>query len=124
MMGYEHSNDCDCEVCESYREYDLQQKPEVQACAVLIRKVYEFAGGGGDLHSIIDDDNVDWIPEPDDPWIGEYRKRKGPLNKKRQTYSGLEKAERACVVALAELSIDERYAAINLAHEQMNGATP
>lgn len=115
-MAYHYDEDCDCETCEETRESELKQKPEVLACADLVRKVYEFHPAGADLHCIIDDGNVDCLIDPDDDWIGECRRRKEPLRKKRQTYAGLERAERACMKAMADLTVDERLAAVNLAH--------
>lgn len=72
----------------------------------LIKKVYKFSSGGGNLHSAIDDGNLDCIATPEEirsqNWV---EAGKAQLN-----------AECKCAEALAALDLEEREAACGLFH--------
>lgn len=83
----------------------------------LIGDVYEHHGAGGALHVLIDDFNFDSI-EFCEAWIDNRGRENPTLRWLPADEPSVEqvKAERACVAALKDMTLDERASAIARYH--------
>ncbi len=83
---------------------------EITEAVDAIKEVYRFESGGGYLHGIIDDGNVDCLPDDEeiDAAISHKTGRRYPF-KTRERY-------KRCVNALWKLTCDGREFACHLAH--------
>lgn len=90
----------------------IEVTPEILECAKAVGKVYKHNSGGGNLHVIVDDDNVDCCCDPDS-WY-DFEQSGKPTGKAQ------ERDEKACLKLLNVLTQDERRAAIMVYHEYLS----
>lgn len=93
-----------CEGCYERYEHPAIVSERTRAAAVLIARVFELHGTGGNLHVEIDDWNLD------DEFFVEFK----PWMVKEDMRQGQAEAEMACFLALKEMSLDERVSAMAL----------
>lgn len=84
--------------------YPIIDTPDVRALIPLIDEVYEWNGSGGNLHIIVDDQNIH-----DDhlEWCGDYI-----ASNPNKCPDGQIAAELACLSAMATMSVLERGSAL------------
>ena len=103
-----------CENCWDKYGHHIIDTPAIQAAAETIRRLYEVAAGGGRLHIVVDDWNLEdhhldfcaGLIERDPDWRDPYFGDEDPEQR------GL---EQACLQALRSLTLAERGSALALA---------